>query len=404
MTGLKEEKINMVNIYWCTICRHPEEALPNAKRILDYVDGEIIIHQFPLEDSDDNEARKEFEKMGDKVHLYHEAWTDEFSEYRTKYIEKTGEITTDKDHTWMFVTDTDEFPSIVMLKNLKGLIKKLSPASPNIIKFNSHDIFVKEDDRERVLKNIQVPISPEEIKDSGKELLSSNVSSYYKELLVKYFDTLKYKGKVHHTLVGINFNSMRAPADMYYEHIKTDIELHYHGCRNFYIGGGGIQEKTPKWQEIKRITNKHGIGNWDHMYSEMKNGNLPRELVEFFVAHKDDNDRPNVDSELRSFYTYYFFLHPEELEELVKENPDSSIDKQVTKGTVLKPLFGGDGEIELFVEDMYMKVLGRHAEPAGKHHYMLEIKTGRIKRDELEGIFRNSKEYKRNMIKKGLAS
>jgi len=73
-----------------------------------------------------------------------------------------------------------------------------------------------------------------------------------------------------------------------------------------------VQEHSPKWKLLRNITNKYGIHKWNEMDKLMIIGNIPNDIKQFFIDHKDDNDSSS-DSELRSFYTYYFYLHPDEL-------------------------------------------------------------------------------------------
>lgn len=51
-------------------------------------------------------------------------------------------------------------------------------------------------------------------------------------------------------------------------------------------------------------------------------------------------------------------------------------------------------EIESFVEDTYLKILGRNADIEGRDNYVREIKEGHISREQLSAIFENSDEYK----------
>lgn len=51
-------------------------------------------------------------------------------------------------------------------------------------------------------------------------------------------------------------------------------------------------------------------------------------------------------------------------------------------------------EIESFVEETYLKILGRNADIEGRDNYVKRIKEGRISKKQLSTIFENSEEYK----------
>ena len=381
-------------IFYCTICPYPEEALSVVKRVYDYVDEVIVIHQYPLSEH----VKSEFEALN--THLYHTQWNEDFSWYRTQYIKRTGEIIStsekgyDKNDTWMLITDCDEFPSISMLNNLKKQITKANLQNSTIITWNSHDVFIHGEGTATPFTFI-----PRPLEDVDKNEVMSNVTSnYFKELLVKYQDRLEYRGKVHHTLCGSGLRIMQAPKEFYYDHIKTDGDLHAHGVRNYWTGGGGVQEMGSKWKEMKQIASKYGIETWEQMNRAIKIGNVPSDLKQFWIDHRNDNER-NVDSELRSFYSYYFILHPDELKNIKIDNKndvDQKIKSIITKEGIKDPLpaEGSDDEIERFVESEYIRILGRNGDPSGVANYTKIIKEGRIKKEYLSKIFRSSKEYK----------
>lgn len=395
-----------MKIFYCCITKYPEETLPVIRRVKPYVDEIIIIHQYTIMDS----VKKEFEDLGN-CHLFHIEWNEDFSRYRTQYIIKCGNVAEQKGYNknelYMLITDPDEFPSIPMLENIINMATKASLVNASIVTFNSHDIFVKGEGTD--IPITFVPRVPESI--TKEELLSNSTSTYYKELLVKYQDGLKYDGKVHHTLIGNNLKIIQAPKEYYYEHIKTDMDLNVHGIRNFWIGGGGIQEKTSKWREMKNIASKYGIETWEQLHRFMKIGNVPSDLKQFWIDHRNDNDRPHIDSELRSFFKYYFFLHPNELKIINKSLLDKSnenlLDKKdneikqtvktiITDDGIQDPRapYDSQGEIEQFVHDTYMKILLRDPDPGGKATYTKLIKQKNIKRENLVNILRNSQEYK----------
>jgi hypothetical protein len=307
--------MNDVKIFYCTICQFPEEALPNSYRVKPYVDEIVVVHN----QSVIAQVKSEFDDLGATLHYVD--WKEDFSYKRNQYIQKTGDIIREKgescgytkNNTWMLVSDIDEFPSLYLLEHLKTLITKAEIQNSTICTINAHDIFIKGEGTPSPFTFI--PRSLEEI--SKDEIISQSIGNYYKELLVKYQTKLEYQGKVHHTLHGSSLKIMQAPKDYYYDHIKTNADLHSHGCRNWFIGGGGVQEFSQKWKDMRSITDKYGFDTWEKMEKAMKIGNIHFDILQFFVDHKDDNDR-HTDSELRSFYSYYKILHENELKNIVQ--------------------------------------------------------------------------------------
>lgn len=456
------------NIFYCTICQFPEEALPNAYRVRSYVNEIIVVHNKPVLE----QVKAEFDEL--EATLHYVDWKEDFSYKRTQYIRKTGEIIKEKgdycgytkNNTWMLVSDIDEFPSISLLSNLQNIIAKAEIEKSSICTINSHDIFIK---GEGTFTFIPIPL--EEVNEN--DIISSRISNYFKELLVKYQDKLEYTGKVHHTLRGSGLRIMQASKDYYYDHVKKDTDLHSHGCRNWFIGGGGVQEFGPKWKVLRSITDKYGLDSWEKMEKAMIIGNLYPDILQFFVDHKDDNDTSS-DSELRSFHSYYKILHSKELEGII-QNVKTVVTKEGIKSPIpesqkilqkvsvdnkdvnyknglyydpswkkdysiqsknseklidtSKPLYNNpqkstgnyiedmsyhfqevkvssdssntpktevtesESEIREFVENKYWEILGREGDIGGVNNYTKEIKEGRLKKENITKIFRNSEEY-----------
>lgn len=305
-----------MKIFYCTICKKVEETYTVCKRIYPYVDDIIIIHQYPYK----NELSK---VKPDKCHLYLTEWKDDFSWYRNQYIKRTGEIIVEKGYdindVWMLITDCDEIPSLATLYNLKDIIhhanNMYSGKGATLITINSHDVIVKGGESSvnnsvtdnNVIHNVRLL---EDYNDS--EILYNHVSDSYKEMLMKYNNKLRYDGIVHHMIHGTGLKFMQAPKEYYYDHIKTETDINIRGCRNYFIGGGGVNEKTEKWKMLRKICDKYGILTWEQMKNVMDNGHIEDELLLFFINHKDDHDS-HIDSELRSFYTYYDNIHHDEI-------------------------------------------------------------------------------------------
>jgi hypothetical protein len=372
------------NVFYCTICENPEEALPNAQRVRPYVDELIIVHYHPAM----IQVKEEFDSIGATLHQID--WKEDFSFKRTQYIRKTGEVAVqkgyDKNKLWMLISDSDEFPSYSLLKNLDLLVTRSELSKSTICTINAHDYMIKGEGTAYPFTFIPRPL---ELIDKN-EIISHSVPTYHKELLVKYQDRLEYKGKVHHTLHGTGLKVIEAPKEYYYDHIKTDADLHSHGCRNWFIGGGGVQEFGEKWKSLRSITDKYNIDSWEKMQKSMRNGNIPSNIKQFFIDHKDDNDR-HTDSELRSFYAYYKILHPRELENTVQ-----TVKTIITKDGIKDPECTSEsGKLYQFIESEYLRILGTNADPIKTKKFIEDINNGFIKKEDITLILNNIKNPKR---------
>ena len=56
------------------------------------------------------------------------------------------------------------------------------------------------------------------------------------------------------------------------------------------------------------------------------------------------------------------------------------------------------GHFEDIIKNCYLKILNREPDEYGFHHYLNLLLNGKIKIEELEGIFKDSQEYKLNKI------
>lgn len=389
-------KSNIKNhsVFYCTICQHPEEALPNAQRVRPYVDEIIIVYNQP---NVIEQVKSEFDGLGATLHYVD--WKEDFSFKRTQYIRKSGEVALqkgyDKNKLWMLITDSDEFISKSVLQNLESIITKAELSKSTICTVNAHDYFIKGEGTANPFTFIPRPL--EDIKK--EEIIMESVSNYHKELLVKYQDRLEYKGKVHHTLHGSGLRTMQAPREYYYDHIKTDADLHPHGCRNWFIGGGGVQEFGEKWKLLRSITDKYGLDTWEKMEKVMKNGNIQQDIKQFFIDHKDDNDR-HTDSELRSFYAFYNILHSREF-----INTTQTVKTVITKDRIVDPeCASSDGKLYQFIESEYLRILGTNADPVKTTQFINDINCGKMKKEDVTSFLNSIKsgkdDWKKHATKK----
>jgi len=110
----------------------------------------------------------------------------------------------------------------------------------------------------------------------------------------------------------------------------------------------------------------------------MRKGNIDLTLKSFLIDHRKDGS--DFERECMEMFRWYFYhLHPEENVLNVSHIPLS--EKEI--------------KVRHFVEQTYLRVLKRGADSKGKANYIKLIIEGKIKENDLETIFKDSKEYKK---------
>lgn len=334
----------------CSYGERFEQTKACVRRVRPHVDKMVLIH-----DGTFTPEQMDWFKYND-VELYYKRWEDWFSDYRNEYIKHV------EDGDWVLVSDPDELFNETFCKVIRGLITRAEEQGFDMICINSHDINL----------------------DTGEE----HVSDFFKNLLFKKYPTTKYGGKVHEQMYPA-YMAVHAPKECFYQHVKTDAEVWERAARNFHIAGGGINlmEKNPKWIEWRKLTDKYGLKTWNDMRAICRRGNLPQDLKDWLVAHRNDND-DNSDSEVREFFKWYFdVLHPEENTGNWESVPNPKSEKT---------------ELYHFIENTYIEILGRHPDPEGFAHYMKEIGEGKLNRTQFIRTLEESDEYKKKKIDGGL--
>jgi len=332
-----------------------EERMPQVKqcirRVRPYVDRGIIV----VDDTLTEKSKKWLRTWGCEVH--YRKWDNYFAKQRNEYLAHVNE------GEWVLVSDPDELMGPPLCKDLKNIVSEADKRGINMLGINAHDITV-------------------ELDGTKNEV----VSTFFKNLLFKYEEGVRYVGVVHETLLpGVHgWRCYNLNPEYYYEHIKTKAEIWERAARNFHIAGGGnnLREKNPVWSEYRLRVEKHGLGDWPTMREALRKGNIPAEIQGFLIKHRNRNVIPDADTEIREYFRWYFeVLHPEENIGKWKSEPEASPKDSWA-------------EIRNYVEEQYMQVLGRHADEEGKQIYTDAIVSGKIKRDDLPNILRASPEYK----------
>jgi hypothetical protein len=356
--------------YWVMGYGEREQQIRDCiSRVRSYVDRAIVIT--------DGSLSKEFKEWATKemhAEVHYRRWNDDFSANRNFATSKISK-------GWMIWSDPDELFCVAFLKALRKIIEESNDGKKyNSCRINSHDVEL----------------------DAEGNRKSDLKSSWYKQLLVKVYPGVKWTGTPHEALLG-PWKSVQLPDDYFYEHFKTHKEVCERAARNFWIGGGGNNERTPKWHELMEIAKFHGWDEkrWPVVRELFRDGNVPQEFKDWLVKHRSDNDRPNVDCEIRDFFTWYFvYLHPEENTGDWKSEPKQPEAERDThkdiKGAPVVKIKSLETIFDLgdYIDKMYMAILGRHADSGGKANYVLHLLAGSLKKEDIPKTLRESQEFK----------
>jgi len=291
-------------------------------------------------------------------------WQDDFPAMRNRYLEEARRI---DPNAWVVVADPDEWFSESFVRDLPKLVEEAESNGVGLLLINSHDITTHPDGRRE-----------------------ETVSNFFKNLCYKLSPEVHYRGvgsgRVHETLiVPPGTKQVSLPRKYYYEHHKTMLEIWERAFRNVWIAGGGnnVGERNPRWKPLRAITDKLGLKSWPEVREYLRRGNVDKELLEWIRDCRKESGW-DWQNEMFDALKYYKALHPEEL-------PDVP---PATELTLPPPTYGSPPEVMAWVERCYKEVLGRHADDRGKQVYTNLILTGKLRREDLPDVLRQSSEYR----------
>lgn len=328
------------------------QVLACLNRVRTYVDRCVIV----VDDSVTEDEKIQLRQWGCSIR--YRKWDNHFSKQRNEYLEGVNE------GEWVLVSDPDELHSQSLMDDLKKIVTQAEEREINILGINAHDITTELDGT-----------------------LTETVSNWHKQLLFKFEEGVRYVGVVHETLLpGVHgWRAADLDKHYYYEHIKSMVEIKERGARNVFCGGGGnnVLDKNPMYIELHAWANTHGIKDWAEIRKLVRfhphHSDQWKELRDIIVKHRNDSGW-DWENESRDFFLWCKALHPREF--------------QSWEATPKPPSSGSPPEVMAYVEEQYLKMLGRNADDAGKQDYTQAILQGRIPREGLAKILMESKEYK----------
>ena len=321
------------------------------KRVGPYVDRCVLVH-------DGTPKASDIDRLDRLSHLKTEfvyrKWDDHFSKQRNAYLDHIEE------GEWVIVSDPDELFSVSFIRDMRDILMDAEKQGMNSLLINAHDIITELD---------------------GTTM--KTVSNFFKQLIFKYEEGVRYVGYVHETLLpGLHgWRSANLDPRYYYEHCKTRLEVKERGARNVFVGGGGnnVREKNPMHIQWHKWAKQHNIRDWPQMRAYIKVGHIEPDLKQLFIDHRNDSGW-DYENESRDPFIWYKILFPEEMKGW-DSNPQS-------------PSKGSPPEVMAYVEQQFLEILGRNADDKGKQLYTDSILAGTIKREQLPEMLKNSQEYK----------
>lgn len=329
-----------------------EERMPQVKaciiRVRPYVDRCVLV----FDDTVSLESQKWLRQWGCELH--YRKWDNHFSKQRNAYLDHVNE------GEWVLTSDPDELYSESFMEDLQKILIEADKTGTNTLRINAVDLTLMPGDK-----------------------VTRVVSDWFKQLIFKFEEGVRYVGCVHETLLpGIHGWRVRDLDKRYfYEHTKSYVEVKERGARNVFCGGGGnnVRDKNPMYVELQRIAKRLGLEKWPQMREYIRRGNIDPELQDIIVKNRNDAGW-DWENESRDFFLWCKAIHPRQFKEW-ESKPKS-------------PSKGSPTEVMAYVEDQYLKILGRNADDVGKQHYTMAIVQGRIKREDLPKILKESEEYK----------
>jgi len=323
-----------------------------VRRVRAYVDRCVIV----VDDTVTDKSKKWLRTWGCEVH--YRKWDNHFSKQRNAYLDHVNE------GEWVLVSDPDELFSLSFLEDARKILYEADKQGINNLGINAHDITTQL---------------------NGS--VTNTVSDWFKQLIFKFEEGVRYVGVVHETLLpGLHgWRSANLDKRYYYEHIKSMVEIKERGARNVFCGGGGnnVKDKNPMYVELRQWVDKYNLKDWSEVRQLVRfhphYTDCWKELRDIIVKHRNDSGW-DWENESRDFFLWAKALHPQEFASW------ESMPQPPSKGS--------PPEVMAYVEEQYLKILGRNADDIGKKHYTDAILRGEITREDLPKILTNSEEHK----------
>lgn len=195
---------------------------------------------------------------------------------------------------WMLVLDSDESLEEEACQKLRHFISRAEQAGFDEIRYQSRDIWTYE---------------------TGE--VYDNLANYWKQdMLTKATANMTYTGHTHSGLYRPGALNRFAKAQgeggrfLHYRHEKTEKNMWKNSTFLYWTTCGVAQNRTDDsdWLRFHEIVGGHGYEDWHDFNQAMEGGDLPQDMKDWFIEHRNDEN-----PEKASYFLYYYiWLHPEE--------------------------------------------------------------------------------------------
>jgi hypothetical protein len=340
--------------------QHISGCLQNLLRIKPFVDYLIVVYDF-LSEQNFN-LLKEYEPIFIKL-----PFNQYPNGYRNAYLNKARELDCD----YVFVTDTDELPDLLLCSELKSIIVQ----NPMISQFRINQKY-------NLINNDKL--------DAGE--LSPYSEKFCKGMIFKlepwYFEPGAIEPVTEKNPKLIDFDDwhvLNLPEKYFFTHTKSAEDVWYGAVRDFHLGQWndirGGKELTGLYNEFMSLIENR---DWPSLLNYFKVGNIDSRIKDFIIRN-----RSSQFTELRSLFKFYFvYLHPE-------ENTDKLISEFVPKE---------QSKIEAIVQNAYLTVFHRHPDNSGLKTYSQLLENGQLTPETLIMALKASQENLVNELDTGFVN
>lgn len=341
-----------------------------------------VHHVIIVDDGSLSDSQRQVLTSFKNVSVIVKDWEDNFPLFRNHYLDEARRLAEiNKDAVpWMLVSDSDECFNQRFCEDVREIAGILE-GDYNMAGVNCREAFE--------------PIEWLDDLDRMKESPGGyRESKFWKNLLFRLYPDVSYTGvgetkSVHETLLGgPGWRTTLLSESLYwYTHRKSPLKIWLRAAQNFFIGGGGdnVGSMNPHWVPFRELCSRHNIDTWGQLRDGLRLG-LPEEIEERLTDFLWTTPT-NYGTEMREMAKYYYILHASKrtakIEERLRVPPPMPVIDQVKQ----------------MVMSAYFECLGRHPDEPGLENYTTMIMTGRINRENLYQILRDSVEAKEKFAK-----
>lgn len=255
-----------MKVFYCSIIQNRlAEARANYPIVKEYLKPNAMV----IVDGGSTDGTIEFlDSLG--IIVIHRTFDGDFIQQRNVYMTALKDMVEDGDI--LAVSDSDEFFSVDLLRDMREIAGRAFEDDYNFIRVRANDKWV----------------------DRNGEMLSKGFSDFWKPLIAIWEPGGEYigaKGKpIHEELYfpsGRRAMVLEDECRYFYTHRKQYGITWPRALRNFYISGVGPDgQAIPYWQSFVDLLASYGMMNWPEVERRFAQGNLPNEIKTWLIEYR----------------------------------------------------------------------------------------------------------------------